>query len=130
MLINFLAVGSGGFIGALLRHLFVSFVNKNTKTYIHLGTILVNIIGSFFMGFIIKFSNVSHKINEKLLLFLTVGIGASFTTFSTFTLNEITYLENQNYLYFFLYISITIGLSLFLLFLGLKLGDYTAKKLK
>lgn len=70
-------VGTGGAIGALLRHLVSEYVDAESFP---LGTLTVNVIGSFVLG-VVTFLGV----NNDLVLFLGTGAVGSFTTFSSFS---------------------------------------------
>ncbi|WP_313235452.1 fluoride efflux transporter FluC [Sporosarcina ureae] len=75
MIWHFIAVGCGGFIGALLRFEVSAKLNRKRLPY---GTLLVNSIGSFFIGWIIG-SNLSLGWT----LFLATGVAGALTTYST-----------------------------------------------
>jgi fluoride ion exporter CrcB/FEX len=64
----------------------------------------LNIVGSFFMGFLVGW--VSSKVNDvsNLMLFLGVGLLGGFTTFSAFSLEAFTMYEKKGlWLIYFIY---------------------------
>lgn len=107
-----LLIAIGGGLGALVRFLVIQFINKLAFPK-YFATIFVNLVGSFFIGF------VAHKLidYETLTLFLTVGILGGFTTFSTFSLETVNLLQGKQYGQFFIYICMNMigGLLLFIL---------------
>ena len=86
---SYLAVFLGGGIGALARYgislLFArsSFVTVFTFP---LSTLLINIVGSFAIGFLYALTLFNGKLSPEIQLALTVGFCGAFTTFSTFAL--------------------------------------------
>lgn len=113
-----LLVGCGGFIGSIARFM-VQKLNLNWHVLsIPMGTLSVNVIGSLLIGFIIGVSGKSEIISPSLRLFLMVGICGGFTTFSSFTAENLTLLQNGQFATVLLYT----GLSIFLGFLAVYLG--------
>ena len=113
-----LLVGAGGFIGSVARY-GVSKLNL----YIHflsipIGTLTVNITGSFLIGIITGIASKSELISLNMRLFLMVGICGGFTTFSSFTNENLTLLQNGQILSSIIYT----GLSIFFGFLAVYLG--------
>jgi len=113
-----LLVGVGGFIGSIARY-GVSKLNL----YIHffsipLGTLTVNIVGSFLIGILTGIATRSELISLNMRLFLMVGICGGFTTFSSFTNENMTLLQNGQILSSLLYT----GLSIFFGFLAVYVG--------
>lgn len=94
MLINCLAVGCGGFIGSALRYLF-SFIKAESLAF-PITTLVINVLGSFAIMFFAGMLSKTLPGNERLLLFLRVGICGGFTTFSTFSAETLMLLENGN----------------------------------
>ena len=120
-----LLVGIGGFIGSVARY-FVSKLNLSWHFLsIPMGTLTVNIIGSFIIGFIVGISAKSEIITPGLRLFLMVGICGGFTTFSSFTLENLTLMQNGQFLSVLIYT----GLSIFFGFLAVYLGYLTSNLL-
>ena len=89
LLSNFFMVAIGGGIGAGCRYLFtemmMQFVRGNSFP---ITTILINIIGSFLMGFLhFLFTNYLDSLSPQIRLLLATGILGGFTTFSAFSLD-------------------------------------------
>lgn len=82
-----LAIGLGGFLGAIARAYAVHFTNKNIPIEFPLGILLVNLIGSFIIG--ILFAYFSHyTVSVNLKAFLTTGFLGALTTYSTFAIES------------------------------------------
>jgi fluoride exporter len=82
-----LAIGLGGFLGAIARAYAVHFTNKHIPLEFPLGILLVNLIGSFLIGLL--FSYFSHfTISINLKAFLTTGFLGALTTYSTFAIES------------------------------------------
>ena len=79
-----LVVGAGGFLGAIARFLVGIWISNRYGSLFPWATIVINITGSFILGFIatLLFSRV--LINPNWRLFVTIGFVGAYTTFSTF----------------------------------------------
>ena len=110
MLKNFLLVGLGGAIGSMLRYAFYLAI---TVKQFPLATFAVNIIGSFIIGMALTLSLKDDFILNNWKLFLATGICGGFTTFSAFSLENITMLQNGKYFIALVYIlsSIVLGIA-------------------
>ncbi len=90
------SIGIGGFIGAILRFSISGWVQKATATTFPFGTLSVNILGSFIIGFLfLYFQHINLSPTQK-ALFIT-GLLGSLTTFSTFSLDTVLLLQNELY---------------------------------
>jgi CrcB protein len=67
------------------------------------GTFTVNLVGSFLIGVIIGLFNRYEWLSHEWRLFLAIGFCGSFTTFSTFSLENLELLREGNYLSFSIY---------------------------
>jgi len=86
-----LAIGTGGFIGAILRFIISTWTQKLFSPLFPIGTLAVNIIGSFIIGFMaLYFENVISPHQKALII---TGMLGALTTFSTFSLETVTMLQ-------------------------------------
>ncbi len=107
---NFLLVGLGGALGSMLRYAFYLAI---TVKQFPLATFAVNIIGSFIIGAVLALSLKDDLFLNNWKLFLATGICGGFTTFSAFSLENITLLQNEKYFIAMVYIvsSIVLGIA-------------------
>ncbi len=90
-----LAVGVGGFFGAISRFLISSYIQKLSSSLFPFGTLSVNVIGSFLIGFlIVYFENIINPTQKALLI---TGFLGALTTFSTFSYETVTMIQNSLY---------------------------------
>ena len=87
-----LVIAAGGAVGAVLRYLVSLLVISLAGDSWPYGTLVVNLLGAFLIGFLWQlFDTVTYQHTTRLLVF-TGGLGA-FTTFSTFSLESLTLLQ-------------------------------------
>tara|TARA_B100000029_G_scaffold515540_1_gene623152 strand:+ start:727 stop:1095 length:369 start_codon:yes stop_codon:yes gene_type:complete len=118
-----LLVAIGGSIGAALRYIFyLSFKSFLFPNYLFINTLIVNIIGSFFIGYIIMLIGNKNLPQDFIKYFFIIGVLGSFTTFSTFSLESVELLLNRKFLIAFFYMFLSLFLCLLFTFLGLNLN--------
>jgi len=120
-----LAVAAGGMVGAVLRYAVNVAAAKMADPGFPLGTMIVNVTGSFAMGALVAAMALFWNVSQEMRLFLAVGLLGSFTTFSTFSLDIYTLYERQAYGPLVLY---TLG-SFCLSIVGLVLGLAVIRRL-
>ncbi len=120
-IVTLLYVGVGGFVGSVLRYLVKVWI-EGFGTAFPLGTLVVNVIGSFCLGFIISVMEYKEILSEDARLFLTIGLLGGFTTMSTFSYDSYRLLERKDLALFFMNVGGTIILTLLAVFLGIRLG--------
>ena len=113
MFLNCIAVGAGGFLGAVSRYLMgmIPFLQKGSLPY---HTLLINVLGAVLIGIVVKTADSTEILNPSTVLFLKeyrylddaayagryirtflkVGICGGFTTFSTFSLESLDLLQS------------------------------------
>jgi len=91
-----LLVALGGAIGAVLRYLTgIAAIKLFNKPQVYTGTLIANVLGCLLAGAVIAFITITDGMPDSALLFLTVGILGSYTTFSTFALEAGTLLKGS-----------------------------------
>jgi CrcB protein len=125
MIRNLLLIGLGGFLGSIARYL-VSRLNVYLDFFsIPVGTLLVNVMGSFLIGFLTGIADKSVLLTVQWRMFLMVGLCGGFTTFSTFSNENLMLLHHGQYASVILYT----GLSIFLGFTAVFIGFATSNLL-
>lgn len=121
---NLFLVAIGGALGACSRYLFIEmiiFLHRGSNFPI--GTILVNIIGSFLMGILhFVFTNYLDSIPPQARLLLSTGLLGGFTTFSAFSLDALRLINAGQFGLAFAYIFSSVLFSILAIFLGFYLS--------
>jgi len=114
-----LSVALGGSIGAVMRFSGSYYINKLLGTAFPYGTLGVNILGSFIIGFLALYFEQTISPNTKALLI--TGMLGALTTFSTFSLETVTMLQQSLYFKALLNVSLNIIFTLSATILGMLL---------
>ena len=117
MLNNLLFVFIGGGIGSILRFGTNSFINH--YAFNHIGTLVVNVLGSFIFGIIVT---IGEGKSNYFNLFLLTGLLGGFTTFSQFSYDVIALQNNEN-LYSIIYVFTSVLLSISMAILGIYIAN-------
>lgn len=115
------SVAIGGAIGAILRFLLSRFIGNTFPSIFPIGTFVVNMSGSFFIGFLFT---IFEKIiaTPEIRAFFLIGIIGAFTTFSTFALETFNLFKDGEILQGIFNIFFTQIGGLLSLFLGIILA--------
>ena len=107
----------GGGIGSVLRY----GTNSILNLYVigQLGTLFVNVFGSFIFGILVS---IGEDRSEYFNLFLLTGLLGGFTTFSQFSFDVVT-LQNNGNLYSLVYILSSVLLSISMALLGIYIAN-------
>lgn len=92
-----LAIGLGGFCGAILRAFIVHLTNKSIVSDFPYGILSVNVLGSFIIGCLFAWFAVS-AVSGVTKSFLTTGFLGALTTYSTFAIESFFLLQSSFFL--------------------------------
>ena len=122
-MLNYLVIFAGGGIGAVSRYVLATWIGQRWGRSFPLGTFIVNISGSFLIGFLMTMLTELFTENPQWRLFLIIGGLGGYTTFSSFQY-ETGKLVIDGELG---YAALNIVLSVAVGFMALKLGEVAAK---
>lgn len=121
-MIRFLLVCLGGAIGTGARYLIVLWTAAALGTGFPIGTLLINVIGSFLLGFIMHLGTSTELLSPTARLALTTGLLGGFTTYSTFNYETTNFFRGGAWLYGSLNVIGTVLTCLAAGLLGIGLG--------
>jgi len=122
-MINYMVVFAGGGIGSVARFMLATWIGQRWGKSFPLGTFVINITGSFLIGFLMTLMAERFLENPQWRLLLVVGGLGGYTTFSTFQYEtgKLVVDGELGYAALNMVLSVAVG------FVALKLGDVIAK---
>jgi CrcB protein len=117
----YLIVFLGAGVGGALRHGVNVGAARLFGYGFPLGTLIVNVTGSFAMGLLAGYFAYRTGVSQHMKLFLTTGVLGGFTTFSAFSLDTALLVERHAYGQATAYVAGSVLLSLLGVFAGLML---------
>ena len=116
-----LAIAAGGAIGSPLRYLVSEHLAADPGAFPR-ATFLVNISGSFVLGFVIVVILERARPTRYLRPFLATGVLGAYTTFSTLAVEAVLLVREHNITGAMVYVVCTIGFGLLAVWLGMTLA--------
>ena len=116
-----LIVGVGGFLGSVLRYLGQLASGKIFPPSFPVGTFLINILGCLIIGMVYALSEKGNLLSADMRLFLAVGFCGGFTTFSTFSNDNLMLLKDGSILLLLANIVGSVLLGIVAVYLGIVL---------
>ncbi len=116
----YIAVAGG--LGALGRYYMAGLAQRMLGDGFPYGTLLVNVLGSFLVGFIMQAGMSTDVLPRSLRLAATLGFLGAFTTFSAFSYETLGYLEDGMWLMAGVNILANVIPAIMAVFLGVSLG--------
>jgi CrcB protein len=121
-----LYISIAGLLGTLSRYGLSGLTQRLTGAGFPYGTLLVNVLGSLAIGFIMQLGLSTALIPRSLRIAATIGFMGAFTTFSTFSYETVSYIQDGAWLLAALNVVINITLCISATILGMALGRITA----
>lgn len=90
---DFLAISLAAIVGANLRYLISRLAVREFGPVFPYGTLAINIIGSFIVGFFVIWTTERVLLDPRWRLLVVVGFCGSFTTFSSYAFESMSLFE-------------------------------------
>lgn len=121
-----LLVGTGGFVGSVLRYLISGWVFRILdKPFFPAGTLTVNVIGCLVIGFLGGIAEQRRIFDAEFRLFVFIGILGGFTTFSAFAYETTALARDAHLAAALLNIALQVVVGVSAVWLGTLLARFT-----
>ncbi len=93
-MINIVYIATGGALGAVMRYLVSTGIHSFLGRGFPYGTLTVNVLGSFMMGFLFIYLLERSSLGPEWRALILIGFLGAFTTFSTFSIETLNLIES------------------------------------
>ncbi len=111
-------VALGGAVGSALRLILGTLIQQRAGLAFPVGTFVINVSGSLLLGFLLRYGVATPAMSPEVRGMLTLGFCGGYTTFSTFSYEIATLLEDGAHGRALVYILASVAVSLTGTFLG------------
>lgn len=126
---SYLWIGIAGIFGTSLRYFLSDWAQEwPLQTMFPIGTLMVNLIGCFMLGWFCRWVLDKPNMSPQLRSSITTGFIGSFTTFSTFSVENIELLRQGHYGVSMAYMVLSIIGGLCCVWLGMQAGRWRKEK--
>lgn len=112
-------VALGSALGGMARYLLGGWIQGRSGSLFPIQTLVINVTGSFLLGFVQRYALESTAISPEIRTLLTIGFCGGYTTFSTFSLESVRLMEDGDWRRAAAYIGLSVVLSIGGVMLGL-----------
>ena len=110
-------IAAGSAIGGASRYLLGGVVQRAAGSGFPIGTLVVNLTGSFLLGLFLRYA-MDTPLTPEWRAFLTVGFCGGYTTFSTFSYETVALMEDGQWSRAAVYVGLSLVLALAATMLG------------
>jgi fluoride exporter len=122
-MLKFTLLAVGGITGTIARYLLAGFIYSVLGTRFPYGTLTVNLLGCFIVGFLAAITESKFLLGPNLRLLLMIGFCGAFTTFSTFILETSNLIRDGETLRAFMNILLSVIAGFIIFRVGFFIGD-------
>jgi CrcB protein len=95
---NYIWIALGAVVGASARYFLSLFIARDFSTVFPYGTLLINVTGSFLVGFFLVFSTERVLLDPRWRLLIVIGFCGSYTTFSSYAYESFGLMQRGEWL--------------------------------
>ena len=117
-----LYIALAGAAGSVSRYLLGEWIQRTAAARIPMGTLAVNVIGSFVIGLVMTMYLARGEMDSRARIAITVGFLGGFTTYSSFAFETVTLIEKKQVASALLYIGLTLVTAALAATAGIALG--------
>jgi CrcB protein len=96
----YLWVSLGGIFGASSRYFLSRIITRFTDASFPVGTLVINVTGSLVLGFFLIWTTERVLVDQKWKLLVAIGFCGSYTTFSSYAFETMSYFEQGHWTLF------------------------------
>ena len=108
----YLLIALAGSLGAIARFAVINYISHDLDLPFPLGTLAVNVLGSALMGFLGVYSLQKFYVPPEYRIAILTGFLGAFTTTSTFSIDSLSLMENNQWILASIYITSTVVLCI------------------
>lgn len=122
-MLKYALIAFGGGAGSLLRYLVQGWAQRMTRGTFPLGTLIVNVVGCFAIGYLNMLFTTRWPIRMEYRVGLLVGVLGGFTTFSAFGWETFSLANDGQALRAMLNLLLSVGLGWAAVWIGCRVAE-------
>lgn len=122
-------VGLAGVMGAVCRYLLGIWIGNHTVSVFPFSTLTINVVGCFILSFFYTVTTARFRVHTHVRTAFGTGFVGAFTTFSTFSYETLTLMQNGHVWSAICYVAASLIGGYGSAYLGIKLGGYERDKI-